>query len=68
MSEITFESAMKRLDEITTLLESGKMPLADSMKLFEEGTKLADFCNKQLDEAELKIVQVQKSGDKENDA
>lgn len=68
MSEITFESAMKRLDEITSLLESGKMPLADSMKLFEEGTKLADFCNKQLDEAELKIVQVQKSGDKENDA
>jgi exodeoxyribonuclease VII small subunit len=67
MSELSFEAAICRLDEITKLLESGDLSLDESMKLFEEGTKLADFCNKQLDAAELKIVQVQKSGEK-NDA
>lgn len=68
MSELSFEAAMKRLEEITELLESGKMSLEESMKLFEEGTSLADFCNKQLDTAELKIVQLQQSGEVNNDA
>ncbi|OJU13875.1 MAG: exodeoxyribonuclease VII small subunit [Clostridiales bacterium 43-6] len=58
MSDKTFEEAIKRLDEITRLLESGEMPLDSSMKLFEEGTSLADFCNKALSEAEQKIIEL----------
>ena len=41
MAEKTFESQMARLEEIVRLLERGEAPLAESMKLFEEGTKLS---------------------------
>lgn len=54
-SEITFEQALKRLEEITVKLENGALPLDESMKLYEEGVKLSDLCAKQLNEAELKI-------------
>ena len=55
MAEITFEQALKRLEEITVKLENGALPLDESMKLYEEGVKLSDICAKQLIEAELKI-------------
>ena len=35
--KITFEGAMKRLEEIVRFLESGSAPLDDSLKAFEEG-------------------------------
>lgn len=55
MAELTYEAAMKRLEEIVASLEKGELGLDASLKLFEEGTKLTAFCNKTLDEAELKI-------------
>ncbi|MBR2338713.1 MAG: exodeoxyribonuclease VII small subunit [Clostridia bacterium] len=57
-SELTFETAMQRLEEIVTLLENGKCSLDESMKLFDEGTKLATFCSGTLKEAEQKILQL----------
>lgn len=54
--EMTFESAMMRLEEIVSLLEGGKCSLDDSLKLFEEGTKLAAFCSDTLKTAQQKIV------------
>lgn len=58
MKKQTYESAMKRLEEIVRDLEDGSRPLEDTLKLFEEGTKLAAFCNTCLDTAEQKIVQL----------
>lgn len=55
MAERTFESQMARLEEIVRLLERGEAPLNESMKLFEEGTKLAAKCSALLDTAELKV-------------
>lgn len=55
MAERTFESQMARLEEIVRLLERGEAPLNESMKLFEEGTKLATKCSALLDTAELKV-------------
>ena len=52
---LTYEEAMTRLETIVKSLEQDTLSLEDSLKLFEEGTKLAGFCNKTLDEAELKI-------------
>ena len=46
---------MTRLDEIVKALEAGDVPLEESMKLFEEGTKLAAKCSALLDTAELKV-------------
>ncbi len=52
---VTFEESMTRLDEIVKALEVGDVPLEESMKLFEEGTKLAAKCAALLDTAELKV-------------
>lgn len=55
---LTFEKAMERLEEIVSLLETGKCPLDDSMKLFDEGTKLVAYCSETLKTAEQKILQL----------
>ena len=52
MSEITFEAAMTRLEEIVRALEGGNAPLDTSLALFEEGVSLVKFCNQKLDAAE----------------
>ncbi len=57
-TEWTFEKAMARLEQIVAALESGRCPLDDSMKLFEEGTRLTAYCAKQLQEAEQKILKL----------
>lgn len=56
MSEHTYESALRRLQEIVKLLETGGLPLEDSVKLFEEGAKLSRFCENELKNAEKRIV------------
>ena len=45
----SFETAMKRLEEIVRTMERGELPLEESLKLFEEGTALVRSCTKQLD-------------------
>lgn len=55
MAETTFEESMKRLEEIVRQLESGEMSLDDSLRVFEEGMRLAAFCSRKLDEAEKKV-------------
>lgn len=62
--KMTYEEAMSRLEKIVTMLENDTLSLDESLKLFEEGTSLARFCNKTLDEAELKITKLN-SGDEE---
>ncbi len=46
---------MEQLEQITAELESGELPLDVSLKKFEEGINLADFCNKKLDESKKKV-------------
>ena len=46
-----------------TLLENGYAQLGDSLKLFEEGTKLVDTCRKELDKAEQQVVKLMKGAD-----
>lgn len=58
MKELTYEKAYKRLEEIVEKLENGSVPLEESMKLFEEGTKLVNFCNSKLNAAEQKFTQL----------
>lgn len=67
MEEMTFEQAMKRLEEIVTQLEAGEAPLDKSMSLFEEGTKLSAFLSKSLDEAEQKVLMIQKQDGQEQE-
>ena len=61
--KLSFEQSIGRLQEIVAALERGDAPLADSLKLFEEGTKLASSCSAMLDQAEQKVVKLVKSAD-----
>ena len=61
--EMTFESAIARLEEIVRLLESGSAPLDESLALFEEGVGLVKFCNARLDNAEQKVKILVKNPD-----
>jgi len=54
-NKITFEDAMKRIEEIVSKLENGNTSLDESVELFEEATKLCAFCNERLETAEQKI-------------
>ena len=51
----SFEQAMGRLEEIVGLLERGECGLDESLKLFEEGARLAGQCNEMLNKAEQKV-------------
>jgi exodeoxyribonuclease VII small subunit len=55
MAEKKFEAALGRLEEIVEELETGDLPLEQSLKVFEEGIKLSRICNKRLEEAERKV-------------
>ena len=61
--KVTFEQQLARLEEIVAALEKGDAPLADSLALFEEGTKLIAACSKQLDQAEQQVVKRMKGAD-----
>ncbi len=56
--DMSFESAMERLEEIVSKLESGNESLEASLKLFEEGSALAALCYGKLHKAEQKIKQI----------
>lgn len=56
MKTHTYEEAMHKLEQIVAKLENGDATLDESLKLFEEGAKLAAFCSKALDTAEQKIT------------
>ena len=59
-NELTYENAVKRLEEILALLEKNDVSLDESIKLFEEGTKLTAFCNEKLENAKQKITEISK--------
>ncbi|MBU2620757.1 MAG: exodeoxyribonuclease VII small subunit [Proteobacteria bacterium] len=63
MAKVTFEAAMKQLEQIVQELESGNLSLEDSIKKFEEGIKLSKFCSAKLDETEKKITLLLKDQD-----
>lgn len=60
---LTFEEQISRLEQIVARLEHGDAPLAESLTLFEEGTRLAASCSAQLDQAEQKVVRLMKGPD-----
>jgi exodeoxyribonuclease VII small subunit len=55
-----FENDLKRLEQISNLLESNEIGLDDAIALFEEGIKLSKICINKLNDAELKITELKK--------
>ena len=52
---LSFEQALVQLQELVKKMESGALPLADSVKAYEQGVKLKAYLEQVLKEAELKI-------------
>ncbi|MBE9504521.1 MAG: exodeoxyribonuclease VII small subunit [Proteobacteria bacterium] len=55
MAKDSFEKDLENLEDIVARLESEEVSLEDSMKLYEEGVKLARLCSEKLDKAEKKV-------------
>lgn len=61
--EIKFEEAIAELEEIVARLEAGDLTLEESLALFERGQQLAEFCNRQLEAATLRVEQLTEHGE-----
>jgi len=58
LSTLNFEDALKRLEEIVRKLESGDVPLDQSIELYSEGEKLRGLCQQRLEAAQAKIEKI----------
>jgi len=59
LAELTFEAALKRLEEIVRKLESGEASLDEAIALYGEGDRLRQQCEARLQAAQAKIEQIQ---------
>jgi exodeoxyribonuclease VII small subunit len=57
---LPFEEALKRLEGIVDSMENDDLPLESLLARFEEGSRLAQNCQKRLAEAEVKIQQLER--------
>ena len=56
--ELSFEEALTQLEELVARLEEGGLPLAEAVEHYEQGMALAAYCSDLLDNAELRIRQI----------
>ncbi len=63
MAKENFEAALGKLEELVRRMEAGDLTLEESLKAFEEGTRLARFCSRKLDEAERRVELLLKQGE-----
>jgi exodeoxyribonuclease VII small subunit len=59
--ELTYEQAFSELESIVEAMESEQLPLDKAMKLFERGQVLSQYCTSLLDNAELRIKELNPS-------
>lgn len=62
-SEPSFEQILARLQEVVERLESGELPLEDSLTVFEEGIRLSRAGAKRLDAAERRVEELLGDGE-----
>ncbi|MDH3454989.1 MAG: exodeoxyribonuclease VII small subunit [Desulfuromonadales bacterium] len=61
--EMTFEQALKSLEEAVARLEKGQIPLDEALDCFEAGVQSANACRKKLQAVEARIEALVKSSD-----
>lgn len=64
-NKLTFEQAYQELENLVAELESGDLPLEESMETFARGQALAQRCSQLLEEAELKLVSLSQDAEGE---
>ena len=60
---LTFEAALQRLKQIVEQLENADLPLEEMVRLYEEGKRLSEFCERKLREARERIQQLESTED-----
>jgi len=58
MNEITFESALKNLEEIIKELESGSIPLEEAITKYTDAMNLVKICQEKLDKATAQVNKI----------
>ncbi len=58
MEELSFEEAFAQLEAAVAALQDGKLPLERALQYYQEGMKLAQYCNGLLQKAELSVQQL----------
>ncbi len=61
MDNLSFDSALARLEDIVEQLESGELPLETSLTLFEEGVKLSLYCQQELKKTDGRVQRLFKT-------
>ena len=60
-NDLPFEEALKKLETIVESMESEDLPLETLLARYEQGTRLARLCQEKLEDAELKVQQLEKN-------
>ena len=58
VEQLSFEDALRRLEEIVRTLERGEAPLDQSIELYQEGDRLRRHCEARLKDAQARIEQI----------
>ncbi len=65
--KLTFEQALKRLEQVVATLEKGEAPLDEALALFQEGTEMCKTCRDILDQAEQTIEKLELPAEEQSD-
>ena len=66
MKKMTYDQATLRLDEIVKKLEDENTPIEESLKLFNEGIELTQYCTNKLKDIEREVTIIQDSLKEDN--
>ena len=66
LENLTFEKAMKELEELVDSLDKGDVSLDEAIAAYDRGSQLKDYCQKKLHEAKMKVETIQSSDNIEN--
>lgn len=58
LEKVSFEVALEKLEAIVQRLESGDVGLEESIRIYEEGIKIKAFCEKKLNEAQMRVEKI----------
>ena len=61
LEKLTFEKAMKELEELVNSLDKGDVSLDEAIAAYDRGSQLKDYCEKKLQEAKMKVDTIQVS-------
>ena len=59
LEKLTFEEAMKELEELVDSLDKGDVSLDEAIAAYDRGSQLKDYCQKKLNEAKMKVETIQ---------